>query len=130
MVLLLAVVLSQHTIQGVTAAVAGVLVLIRAELTELLVVQMVGMVAQGHRLVEPDKEQLLMSLAIVHLPSMLVAVVPEHLVAQVVLAVLVGVETARLAIVQRVVQLRQILAVVEAERVAAKLLQVAVTLAV
>ena len=130
MVLLLAVVLSLHTIQGVTAAVAGVLVLIRAELTELLVVQMVGMVAQGHRLVEPDKEQLLMSLAIVHLPSMLVAVVPEHLVALVVLAVLVAVETARLAIVQRVVQLRQILAVVEAERVAAKLLQVAVTLAV
>ena len=130
MVLLLVAVLSQHTIQGVTAAVAGVLVLIRAELTELLVVQMVGMVAQGHRLVEPDKEQLLMSLAIVHLPSMLVAVVPEHLVAQVVLAVLVGVETARLAIVQRVVQLRQILAVVEAERVAAKLLQVAVALAV
>ena len=130
MVLLLAVVLSLHTIQGVTAAVAGVLVLIRAELTELLVVQMVEMVAQGHRLVEPDKEQLLMSLAIVHLPSMLVAVVPEHLVALVVLAVLVAVETARLAIVQRVVQLRQILAVVEAERVAAKLLQVAVTLAV
>ena len=130
MVLLLAVVLSQHTIQGVTAAVAGVLVLIRAELTELLVVQMVGMVAQGHRLVEPDKEQLLMSLAIVHLPSMLVAVVPEHLVALVVLAVLVAVETARLAIVQRVVQLRQILAVVEAERVEAKLLQVAVALAV
>ena len=91
---------------------------------------MVEMVAQGHRLVEPDKEQLLMSLAIVHLPSMLVAVVPEHLVALVVLAVLVAVETARLAIVQRVVQLRQILAVVEAERVAAKLLQVAVTLAV
>ena len=130
MVLLLAVVLSLHTIQGVTAAVAGVLVLIRAELTELLVVQMVGMVARGHRLVEPDKEQLLMSLAIVHLPSMLVAVVPEHLVAPVVLAVLVAVETARLAIVQRVVQLRQILAVVEAERVAAKLLQVAVALAV
>ena len=71
-----------------------------------------------------------MSLAIVHLPSMLVAVVPEHLVALVVLAVLVAVETARLAIVQRVVQLRQILAGVEAERVAAKLLQVAVTLAV
>lgn len=91
---------------------------------------MVEMVAQGHRLVEPDKEQLLMSLAIVHLPSMLVAVVPEHLVALVVLAVLVAVETARLAIVQRVVQLRQILAVVEAERVEAKLLQVAVTLAV
>lgn len=130
MVLLLVVVLSQHTIQGVTAAVAGVLVLIRAELTELLVVQMVGMAAQGHRLVEPDKEQLLMSLAIVHLPSMLVAVVPEHLVAPVALAVLVAVETARLAIVQRVVQLRQILAVVEAERVEAKLLQVAVTLAV
>lgn len=130
MVLLLVVVLSQHTIQGVTAAVAEVLVLIRAELTELLVVQMVGMVAQGHRLVEPDKEQLLMSLAIVHLPSMLVAVVPEHLVALVVLAVLVAVETARLAIVQRVVQLRQILAVVEAERAAAKPLQVAVTLAV
>ena len=130
MVLLLVVVLSQHTIQGVTAAVAGVLGLIRAELTELLVVQMVEMVAQGHRLVEPDKEQLLMSLAIVHLPSMLVAVVPEHLVALVVLAVLVAVETARLAIVQRVVQLRQILAVVEAERVEAKLLQVAVTLAV
>ena len=104
--------------------------LIRADLTELLVVQMVEMVAQGHRLVEPDKEQLLMSLAIVHLPSMLVAVVPEHLVALVVLAVLVAVETARLAIVQRVVQLRQILAVVEAERVEAKLLQVAVTLAV
>ena len=81
-------------------------------------------------LVVPDKEQLLMSLAIVHLPSMLVAVVPEHLVALVVLAVLVAVETARLAIVQRVVQLRQILAVVEAERVEAKLLQVAVTLAV
>lgn len=130
MVLLLVVVLSQHTIQRVTAAVAGVLVLIRAEPTELLVVQMVAMVAQGHRLAEPDKEQLLMSLAIVHLPSMLVAVVPEHLVAQVVLAVLVAVETARLAIVQRVVQLRQILAVVEAERVAAKLHQVAVTLAV
>ena len=91
---------------------------------------MVGMVAREHRLVEPDKEQLLMSLAIVHLPSMLVAVVPEHLVALVVLAVLVAVETARLAIVQRVVQLRQILAVVEAERVEAKLLQVAVTLAV
>ena len=109
---------------------AGALVLIRADLTELLVVQMVEMVAQGHRLVEPDKEQLLMSLAIVHLPSMLVAVVPEHLVALVVLAVLVAVETARLAIVQRVVQLRQILAVVEAERVEAKLLQVAVTLAV
>ena len=109
---------------------AGALVLIRADLTELLVVQMVEMVAQGHRLVEPDKEQLLMSLAIVHLPSMLVAVVPEHLVALVVLAVLVAVETARLAIVQRVVQLRQILAVVEAERVAAKLLQVAVALAV
>lgn len=130
MVLLLVVVLSQHTIQGVMAAVAGVLVLIRAELTELLVVQMVEMVAQGRRLVEPDKEQLLMSLAIVHLPSMLVAVVPEHLVVLVVLAVLVAVETARLAIVQRVVQLRQILAGVEAERVAAKLLQVAVTLAV
>lgn len=71
-----------------------------------------------------------MSLAIVHLPSMLVAVVPEHLVALVELAVLVAVETARLAIVQRVVQLRQILAVVEAAQVAAKLLQVAVTLAV
>ena len=78
------------------------------------VVQTAETAVQVVLLEQQDKEQLLMSLAIVHLPSMLVAVVPEHLVALVVLAVLVAVETARLAIVQRVVQLRQILAVVEA----------------